>query len=64
MKVTFKKPYNEEEDLTFRAAQLNYDLKRLGYDEDHRAMLIQALYEKAEREEAVFEEDEFEHIYE
>ncbi len=62
MKVTFKKPYSED-DVTFRASQLDYDLKRLGYDEEHRTLLIQALYEKGEFEEAVFEEDEFENLY-
>lgn len=62
MKVTFKKAISED-DVTFRAAQLDYDLKRLGYDEEHRVLIVNALYEKAERDDAVFEEDEFENLY-
>ena len=62
MKVTFKKPYSEE-DVMFRASQLDSDLKRLGYDDEHRALLIQALYEMGMSEGAVFEEDEFEDIF-
>lgn len=63
MKVTFKKPFNEEDDVMFRAAQLDSDLRRLGYDEQHRILIINALYEKADRDGAAVEDDEFEHIY-
>ena len=63
LKITYDRYYHGGYDLVFRTAQLNYDLIQRGYDEEHRKYVINAVLEKAKREDADISEDEYAKVF-
>lgn len=63
MKLTFEKAYRNGDDLILSTERLDYDLRQLGYDDEHRTIIINAVFEKAARDKATFAEDEYASIW-
>lgn len=63
VKITYSEYYHNGTDLVFRIAQLNDDLIQRGYDEQHRKYVLDAVLEKAMRENADISKDEYAKIF-
>lgn len=63
LRITYSGYYHNGSDLVFRMAQLNYDLIQRGYDEEHRKYVINAVLEKAIRENADISKDEYAKVF-
>ena len=63
MNFKIKDVYSDGSEMLIRELQLDYDLRRLGYDSEHIDYIITALYEKAKRDGDSIENDDYASIW-
>lgn len=63
MNFKIKDVYSDGSEMVIREAQLDHDLRRLGYDSEHIDYIITAIYEKAKRDGDSIENDDLASIW-
>lgn len=63
MNFKIKDVYSDGSEMLIRELQLDYDLRRLGYDNEHIDYIITAIYEKAKRDGDRIEKDDLASIW-
>lgn len=63
MNFKIKDVYSDGSEMVICEAQLDHDLRRLGYDTEHIDYIITAIYEKAKRDGDRIEKDDLASIW-